>query len=76
MINTTMLKLLVPYVQFGDTVTEQTWETVMKFGPMASLSFSGAMRFFWYAVCGWSFAEFGTNGVLFVKEADQPMRAD
>jgi len=67
--NTALLKLLVPHAQFGSEVTANTWERVEEAGGVMSvLSFSGAMQFFWYALCGWSLVEYGINGVLFAKE--------
>lgn len=68
MTNTDLLKLLVPHTQFGSEVSANTWKDAEKRGVMAVLSFEGTMRFFWYALCGWSFVEYGANGVLFVKE--------
>lgn len=68
MANTAFLKLLAPHAQFGSDVTVNTWRVVEKEGVMSVLTFQGALRFFWYALCGWSFVEYGDNGVLFVKE--------
>lgn len=71
MTNTALLKLLVPHGEFGSDVTARTWDAVMDRGPIASLSFSGAMLLFWYTLCGWTLVEYGTNGVLFMKNSCQ-----
>lgn len=62
-----VLKLFVPHAVFGSNVTANTWDLVSTYGPMATLSFSGAMKFFWYAINGWSINDHGQSGVLFVK---------
>lgn len=69
MTNAALLKLLVPHVQFGSSVSVDTWKDVEKNGLMATLPFSGVLQFAWYSFCGWEMLEYGTNGVLFVKVA-------
>jgi hypothetical protein len=66
--NNVLLKLFVPHSVFGTNVDAATWDLASESGSvMAALPFKGAMVFFWYALMGWSFADYGSDGVVFIK---------
>jgi hypothetical protein len=62
------MKLFVPHVHFGQTVTGKTWDAAAANGVMATLDLFALSRFGWFCLCGWSLMEWGSDGVVFVKE--------